>query len=294
MARARPVFKQREPPHQAADNNEMSSRSLFRLTPSPAALMAFMTCALFAASAPNPARATDLAAYLPPVGATYVTEEVRLRVPAGLSLAGTLSLPTRGVLREGRPLRYPAILLVNAATGLTRDGSTIEDAAGSPVLHRPMFELADALARRDVAVLRLDARGVGASTGANDSTSLSGGLEDVRAELEYLRRRADIDPHRIAILGMGEGASIAALIAGADADLRAVLLLAAPTSLAKPNSPSVLALPGDSHAVVSPAGAESWVRPVLAKVADWSATTLGGAELGPKPLARVVHRRRRR
>ena len=226
--------KRREPRTQAADNRGMSSRSLFRFAPRSAVLVALMTCALFAASPPDVARAVAIAAYLPPAGATYVTEEVRLRVPAGLSLAGTMSLPTRGVLREGRLLRYPAILLVNGATGLTRDGSTIEDAAGSPVLHRPMFELADALARRDVAVLRLDARGVGASTGANDSTSLSGGLEDVRAELEYLRRRADIDPHRIAILGLGEGASIAALMAGADSDLRAVLLLAAPATLSKP------------------------------------------------------------
>ena len=294
MAGARPVFKRREPPLRAADNKEMRARSLLCSVLARAVVVALAACALFALLPPRSSHATDIAAYLPPPGAPYVTEEVRVRVPAGLSLAGTMSLPTRGVLREGRPLRYPAILLVNAAPNLTRDGSTIEDAAGSPVLHRPMFELADALARRDVAVLRIDGRGVGASTGARDSTTLTDALEDARAAVDYLRRRPDLDAHRIAILGIGEGASIAALIAGADADLRAALLVAAPTTLARPNTLHVLTLPGDARAVAAPAQAEVLVRSVLAKVTDWSSATLGGAELGPKPNVRVVHRRRRR
>ena len=74
----------------------------FRL-PVSTALLVVGLVAVFPAIAP----AIYLASYLPPAGAAYVAEEVRIRTPGGPSLAGTLTLPGRGVLRDGRPLRYP-------------------------------------------------------------------------------------------------------------------------------------------------------------------------------------------
>ena len=237
--------------------------------------------------------AANLACYLPPPGATYFAEEVRVRSPGRQSLAGTLTVPTRGVLREGRPLRYPAILLLSGAAGLTRDGTTIEDAAGSTPSYRPLFDLADTLTRRDVAVLRLDDRGVGASTGALDFTTVVDRCDDARAALAYLRRRADIDPHRIAIAGMGEGAAIAALIAATDPDLRGIVLVASPATLARPAATSALVISGDAQAIAAPAAAAMLMQSVRGKVADWVAATLGGAELGPRPAVAVRRRRHR-
>ena len=247
---------------------------------------------LFAAH-PALVAAANLACYLPPPGATYFAEEVRVRSPGRQSLAGTLTVPTRGVVREGRPLRYPAILLLSGAAGLTRDGNTIEDAAGSPPSYRPLFELADVLTRGDVAVLRLDDRGVGASTGALELTTAVDRCDDARAALAFLRRRGDIDPHRIAIAGMGEGAAIAALIADTDPDLRAIVLLAPPANVPSSTALRSLVIAGDAYAVAAPQKATLLVQSVRGKVADWVAATLGGAELGPRPAVAVRRRRHR-
>src|SRR5207247_10172485 len=113
--------------------------------------------------------ALDLARYMPPPDASYTAEEVRVRGLGRYSLAGTLTLPTRGPLKNGRILRYPAIVLLSGAGKQDRDGVAVEDTAAGAARYRPLFDLADTLTRRGIAVLPLDDRGARASPGSPDS-----------------------------------------------------------------------------------------------------------------------------
>ncbi len=154
--------------------------------------------------------------YGPPPGAPYSAREVRLRAPAGHVLAGTLTLP-RG---SGRPV--PAVLLLSGSSPQDRDMS----GDGSP--YRPFREIADTLARLGIAALRLDDRGVGASTGDFAASTTADRADDARAALAFLRGRAEVDPARVALVGLSEGGSIAAMLAAEDARLRGIALLASP------------------------------------------------------------------
>lgn len=167
--------------------------------------------------------------YLPPNDAPYVAEEFRVSTVGGNSLGGTITLPARGTLRGGYIRRYAAVLLVQAGNHQDRDGSA-PDVPGAPAVSRarPLYELADTLTRRDLAVLRLDSRGIDASTGSADSTSVLDRAEDVRVALEALRKRPDVDPRRVALLAMGEGGPIAEFVAANDSLPHALVLMGAP------------------------------------------------------------------
>jgi uncharacterized protein len=95
--------------------------------------------------------------------------------------------------------------------------------------YRPFRQIAEHLATRGIAVLRVDDRGVGGSTGREslESTTTSGCAEDTRAQIAFLRARRDIDPERIALMGHGEGGSIAPMVAASDPLVRSVVLMAA-------------------------------------------------------------------
>ncbi|MBD0373406.1 MAG: alpha/beta fold hydrolase, partial [Pyrinomonadaceae bacterium] len=79
-----------------------------------------------------------------------------------------------------------------------------------------------------IAVLRADDRGVGSSEGSDtlDKVTTFDFADDVRAQIAYLRTRADIDPSRISIIGHSEGGVIAPLVASTDPRLAAIVLMA--------------------------------------------------------------------
>lgn len=164
------------------------------------------------APAPPPPRT---AAPEPSVPApAYREEDVTYRNPAsGLTLAGTLTLPTS-------PGPHPAVLLISGSGAQDRD-STIFG-------HRPFAVLADHLARRGLAVLRVDDRGVGGSDrGPLDVTS-EDFATDVEAGVAFLRSRAEVDPGRVALIGHSEGGMIAPMVAAKDPKLAGIVLLAGP------------------------------------------------------------------
>jgi pimeloyl-ACP methyl ester carboxylesterase len=131
---------------------------------------------------------------------------------AGIRLAGTLTVP-RG------PGPHPALVLISGSGAQDRD----ELVAG----HRPFLVLADFLTRRGYAVLRVDDRGVGGSTGDVLRAGLHDAAADVRAGIDWLRRQPDVDPHRIGILGHSEGAYVAPIVAR-DAGAGFIILLGGP------------------------------------------------------------------
>jgi len=154
--------------------------------------------------------------YSAPAGAPYTAEEVRIAGPAG-TLGGTLTIPknARG--------RLPAVVTITGSGQQDRDEYV--PLAGGVRLFK---ELSDTLSRRGIAVLRLDDRGLGASTGDPTVATSADFADDIRAAVAYLRTRADIDPNRIALAGHSEGGMIGPMIAATDPRIRAVVTLAGP------------------------------------------------------------------
>ncbi|MCX7027980.1 MAG: alpha/beta fold hydrolase [Spirochaetes bacterium] len=143
----------------------------------------------------------------------YMNREVVVKGPKGIRLAGTLCLP------EGAG-PFPAALLVTGSGAQDRDETIMG--------HRPFLVIADCLARRSIATLRLDDRGVGASTGDFGAATTFDFAEDAKAALAFLREEAVIDSGKIGIIGHSEGGLIAALVASKDPGLAFAVLLAGP------------------------------------------------------------------
>ena len=154
--------------------------------------------------------------YSAPADAPYIAEEVVVKTPAGHTLAGTLTLPKSA----SRTKRVGAIVTVTGSGPQDRDENI-----GLPGF-RPFRQIADSLARRGIAVLRMDDRGTGASGGTFKGSTSADFAEDVRAGLAYLRTRPEIRANRLGVLGHSEGAIIAPMVAEKEPTLRAIVLLA--------------------------------------------------------------------
>ena len=154
--------------------------------------------------------------YSAPADAPYTAENVLVKTPAGHTLAGTLTLP-KGV-SKAKPVG--AIVTVTGSGAQDRD-----EAIGLPGF-QPFRQIADALARKGIAVLRMDDRGTGESGGTFKGSTSADFAEDARAGLAYLRTRPEIRSDRLGVLGHSEGAIIAPMVADKEPDLRAIVLLA--------------------------------------------------------------------
>ena len=153
--------------------------------------------------------------YSAPPEAPYLAEEVMVVTPAGHTLAGTLTLP------EGAGTKPVAAIVTVTGSG-PQDGA---EAIGLPGF-QPFRQIADTLARRGIAVLRMDDRGTGASGGSFKGSTSADFAEDVRAGLAYLRTRSEIRADRLGVLGHSEGAVIAPMVADKEPTLRAIVMLA--------------------------------------------------------------------
>jgi len=144
----------------------------------------------------------------------YREEEVAYDNKPGRSrLAGTLTLP-----KSGGP--FPAVLLIT--------GSGQQDRNESLLGHKPFLVLADYLTRRGVAVLRVDDRGVGGSTGEVFRATSEDFAGDALAGVAYLKGRKDIDGRRIGLIGHSEGGIIAPMCAIRSKDVAFIVLMAGP------------------------------------------------------------------
>lgn len=141
----------------------------------------------------------------------YREEQVAYESDPGVRIAGTLTLPA-----GAGP--HPAVLLISGSGPQDRDESIFN--------HRPFHVLADYLARRGIAVLRVDDRGVGESTGPFATSTSDDFARDVAAGVRWLRARADIGP--VGLIGHSEGGLIAPMVAAQSPDVRFLVLLAGP------------------------------------------------------------------
>ncbi|CAN5898117.1 hypothetical protein BH11GEM2_BH11GEM2_02230 [soil metagenome] len=159
-----------------------------------------------------------VASYNAPADAPYEAEQVTIHTPAGITLAGTLTIPAH------RPApRLPAVVLITGSGAQDRD-----EAIPSLGPYQPFREIADTLSRRGITVLRMDDRGIGGSSAGPAGATSADFADDIRAAIAFLRARPDVDPARIALVGHSEGGMIAPMIAVTDSTLRALVLVAAP------------------------------------------------------------------
>lgn len=132
---------------------------------------------------------------------------------AGVRLAGTLTLP-----QGAGP--FPAALLISGSGPQDRDETIFG--------HKPFRVLADYLTRRGIAVLRLDDRGVGASTGNFAAATSQDFAGDAAAALAYLRGRKEVRADRVGLIGHSEGGIIAPMVAVQHPGVAFLVLIAAP------------------------------------------------------------------
>ena len=155
--------------------------------------------------------------YGAPRGAPYTADDVTVHTPQGLALTGTLTLPAP---RTGR---VPAVVTITGSGAQDRD-ERIPMVDG----YRPFWQIADTLARRGIATLRLDDRGVNGSDAGPPNATSADYAEDIRAALAYLQTRPEIDGTRLGLVGHSEGGMIAPMVAASDPSLKGIVLMAGP------------------------------------------------------------------
>jgi len=134
---------------------------------------------------------------LPVAPFPYEVEDVFIEGVGG-RLAGTLTKP--------RATPRALALLVPGSGAMDRDETVFG--------HKPFLVLADHLARHGYASLRLDDRGVGASTGDRSAITVRDEADDTRAAFDWLSARADLAGVPIGLLGHSMGCTVASIVAG--------------------------------------------------------------------------------
>jgi predicted acyl esterase len=82
----------------------------------------------------------------------------------------------------------PAIVTITGSGGQERDEPLFPNST-----YLPFRQIADSLARRGIATLRMDDRGIGESKGNHATATSADFAEDIRAGLAFLRGRDEID-----------------------------------------------------------------------------------------------------
>ena len=144
----------------------------------------------------------------------YIEESVKYNNnEADIVLAGTLTLP-------GQEGPFPAVLLISGSGPQDRDETVFG--------HRPFLVLADHLTREGIAVLRVDDRGVGESTGDFSQSTSEDFASDVLAGIEYLKICEEVNSKQIGLIGHSEGGLIAPMVAIQSQDVAFIVLMAGP------------------------------------------------------------------
>jgi len=142
-----------------------------------------------------------------------VEEVVFINTDANITLAGTFTFPHS----EGT---FPAVLLISGSGPQDRDEAVFG--------HRPFFVLADYLTKSGIAVLRVDDRGIGGSTGDFDQATAIDFTSDAIAGVSYLKSRKEINQEKIGLIGHSEGGMIAPMVAVKNPSVAFMVLIASP------------------------------------------------------------------
>ncbi|MCF6404780.1 lysophospholipase [Chitinophaga filiformis] len=144
----------------------------------------------------------------------YEVQDVKFVNPVDkVLLSGTFTKP-------GLKGPYPVIVLISGTGQQNRDNEQFD--------HRSFAVLTDYLVKHGIATLRFDDRGVGESTGNYDSSGIFNFAEDVKAAVNWLRKRNDADTAAIGLLGYSEGGVVAQIVAAGDPKIAFMITMASP------------------------------------------------------------------
>lgn len=144
----------------------------------------------------------------------YEEREVRFGNQVdGLDFAGTFACPAG----EGP---FPTVLFVSGSGPQDRDESLMG--------HKPFAVIADALARRGVASLRYDDRGVGGSEGDLMNSETASFANDAIAAIRFLETLGEVDVDALGLIGHSEGGLVGPMVAAREPQLDFLVLLAPP------------------------------------------------------------------
>lgn len=130
-----------------------------------------------------------------------------------IKFGGTLTIPENGD-------KFPVAILIT--------GSGQEDRDETLFGHKPFLIIADYLTRNGIAVLRVDDRGIGETTGKEtlrNATSYDF-AKDVSDGIEFLKQRKEIDPMKIGLIGHSEGGVIASIVGSERKDIAFIVSMA--------------------------------------------------------------------
>ena len=131
----------------------------------------------------------------------------------------TVPLPDTNVNYFRAPI-YPVVLLITGSGPQDRDETIFG--------HKAFAVIADHLTREGIAVLRVDDRGIGKTTGNFSKSTTADFANDVKAGIDYLKTRGDVDTNSIGLIGHSEGGLIAPMVASTRKDVHFIILLAGP------------------------------------------------------------------
>jgi pimeloyl-ACP methyl ester carboxylesterase/uncharacterized lipoprotein YmbA len=132
---------------------------------------------------------------------------------AGVTLAATLTAPP-----GAGP--FPAAVLITGSGPHDRDETLMG--------HEPFLVLADYLTRKGIVVLRADKRGCGKSKGDYAAATTIDFASDADAAVAYLKTRAEVNQHKIGLIGHSEGGIVAPMAAAGNPDVAFVVMMAGP------------------------------------------------------------------
>ena len=129
----------------------------------------------------------------------YTEQTLSIQSAPGVNLGATLAIPA------GKPTDT-VVVLVHGSGPQTRDATNFG--------HRTFAVLSDYLARRGIAVLRYDKRGIAFSSGDYEQHTLPDLATDLKAAIKAMKAREQFS--RIGVVAHSEGPEIAARVASAD------------------------------------------------------------------------------
>lgn len=143
---------------------------------------------------------------------TYKTEEVTFVNPSDKNtLAGTLSAPNNFNKKQ------PILIMITGSGKQNRD----EEIFG----HKPFAVIADDFAKKGIATLRLDDRGIGGSSKGTPNETSFNYATDINAAVLFLKAKGF---ENIGLIGHSEGGMIAPIVTSTNKDVKFLVLMAGP------------------------------------------------------------------
>lgn len=129
----------------------------------------------------------------------------------GNLLAGTIAAPKN--FKKNQPI----LVMITGSGAQDRNEEMFE--------HKPFLVIADDLAKKGIATLRLDDRGIGGSEKGKYGATSEDFVTDINSAVNYLVKNGY---KNIGLIGHSEGGMIAPMVAGMNKNVKFLVLLAAP------------------------------------------------------------------